>query len=159
MSPARPPTTPPAIAPMFVFFEWPVSDGFAVPLGTTRVADRAEKVAWRPKYTPRSPLSQLEGLVMLAPPVGLEGVRFTLYPHNKMESTHPPPITEITGVGTKYLVAEGSHLSQRTFFPPLYPRFTSMQLDLTSLAAGSCLAYCCVALENLARRSRCRTSP
>jgi hypothetical protein len=49
ISTTRPPTTPPAIAPTFVFFESPVLEGFAVPVGSVRVAARAPNVGTRSK--------------------------------------------------------------------------------------------------------------
>jgi hypothetical protein len=48
----------------------PVGD--PVPVGIVRVAARAENDATRSKYTGKSGLFQVAGLVAVAPPVGLE---------------------------------------------------------------------------------------
>jgi len=74
MRAARPPTTPPAMAPTFVLPDL-LSEGVPVPVGITRVAERALKEAWRVKKTPSWALFQAEGLVIEAPPVGLKDVR------------------------------------------------------------------------------------
>lgn len=79
MSPARPPTTPPAIAPTLLLFEPP--DEVPVLEGRMRVAVRVTDEAPRVKYTAKSGLSQEVGAVLVAPPVGLEVVsHITLYP-------------------------------------------------------------------------------
>lgn len=74
ISPTRPPTTPPAIAPTLLLLELPgVSVGAAVAFEMLRVADRAVKDGTRVKYTERSGLSHVDGAVTVAPPVGLDG--------------------------------------------------------------------------------------
>lgn len=72
---ARPPTTPPAIAALFDFSlsseGVSLEEGPLLAAGMARVAVRALKEARRVRRMLRSLLSQVDGPVRVAPPVGL----------------------------------------------------------------------------------------
>lgn len=100
--PTPPPTAPPIIAP--VWLEVPPLElaGVLVAVGIARVGDRVENLACREKYTGRSRLSQVDGLVSVAPPVEL--AQLSASPLLEASKAQNLPSTDLIDDGLGYVV-------------------------------------------------------
>ena len=127
ISNTAPPTEPPTIAPMLVFFPGCggiVGIGAAVAVGRYRVAVRGAYEALAPKYTetllsfqPRS------GAFLVAAPCGLSTLsRLANECIRKKDITYVPPTTSTIAGGTRYSVTLGMYSYHFAFVASCCPR-------------------------------------